>query len=106
VTAKISVIFDIFLYFSRLFDEKNDKCLSVTRLNSASHKTAEQIEILFGGNTFGGPGNIVLDRGSDPPTEGGIKKNFAHCRPPTLHVLRMAEGRHLKFCMRIKGWGS
>jgi len=46
-------------------------CLSYgsTRLHCA--KTAEQIKILFGVNTLGGPRNIVLDRPPDPPTARG-----------------------------------
>jgi len=35
-----------------------------TRLHCA--KTAEQMKIVFGVNTVGGPRNIVLDRGLDP----------------------------------------
>jgi len=48
--------------------------VSVSRLNSA-----EQIKMLFGVNTFGGPGNIVLDGGPDPPTTrgGGFNAAFA-----------------------------
>jgi len=34
-------------------------------------KMAEQIKMLFGVNTPGGPWNIVLDVGPDPPTERG-----------------------------------
>jgi len=43
-------------------------CLSrgSTRFHCA--QTAEQIKILFGVNTPGGPRNIVLDEGLDPPT--------------------------------------
>jgi len=46
-------------------------CLSrgSTRLDCA--KTAEQIKSLFGVNTVGGPRNIVLDGGPDPPTTRG-----------------------------------
>jgi len=46
-------------------------CLYVTRLNSALlYKMAEQIKMLFGVNTPGGPRNIVLDGGPDPPQRG------------------------------------
>jgi len=54
-------------------------CLSrgSTRLHCA--KTAEQIKILFGVNTLGGPRNIVLDGGSDPPLRGGGRFDAASC---------------------------
>jgi len=46
-------------------------CTNFTQLNSVSvSKTAEQIEILFGVNTLGGPRNIVLDWGLNPHSEG------------------------------------
>jgi len=46
-------------------------CLSCgsTRLHCA--KMAEQIKILFGVNTLGGPRNIVLDGHPDPPKAKG-----------------------------------
>jgi len=44
-------------------------CLSVTRLHCA--KTAERIEVLFGIETYGDPGHIVLDGGADPPRRRG-----------------------------------
>jgi len=45
-------------------------CLSrgSTRLHCAI--TAEQIKVLFGVNTFGGPRNIVLNGGPDPSQRG------------------------------------
>jgi len=50
-------------------------CLSVclSRGSSRIHcaKMAEQIKMLFGVNTPGGPRNIVLDVGPDPHTERG-----------------------------------
>jgi len=41
-------------------------CFCVTEQRCA--KTAEQIEVLFGMDTFVGPRHIVLDEGSNPPT--------------------------------------
>jgi len=62
-------------------------CQSVccaAQLSLTVQKTAEQIEILLGVNTFGGPSNIVLDVCPDPPTaRGGVRKNFIHCGPTT-----------------------
>jgi len=45
-------------------------CRSVTLVSPA--KTAEPIEMPFGLRTRVGPGNHVLDGGSDPPWEGQI----------------------------------
>jgi len=33
-------------------------------------KEIERIEVLYGVETLGGPRNIVLDEGPDPPTDG------------------------------------
>jgi len=43
-------------------------CLSRSSTRLHCVKTAERINILFGVNTLGGLRNIVLDRGTDPPT--------------------------------------
>jgi len=40
-------------------------CKSVTHMHPA--KIAEQIDVLFGVETFLGPSNIVLNLGPDPP---------------------------------------
>jgi len=51
--------------------------LSVARINSASlSQTAEQIKMLFGINTLGGPRNFVLNANPDPPTERGSRLTF------------------------------
>jgi len=44
--------------------------------NIAVQKNAE-FEVRFGLKTLGGPRNIVLDRGHDPPMISG--GNFGHC---------------------------
>jgi len=55
-------------------------CLSVSLSRGSSRlhcaKMAEQIKMLFGANTPGGPWNIVLDVGPDPPTERGRGPSF------------------------------
>jgi len=53
-------------------------CLSVCLSHGSSQlhcaKMAEQIKMLFGVNTSGGPRNIVLDVGPDPPPHREGKK--------------------------------
>jgi len=51
-------------------------------------KTAEQIKILFGVNTLGGPMNIVLDEGFDPRRVrgGGFDAAFAKLLWPLVFV--------------------
>jgi len=49
-------------------------CLSVfhaAQLGFTVQKTAERIKMLFGVNTVGGPLDIVLHVGPDPPQTGG-----------------------------------
>jgi len=79
-------------------------CLSrgSTRLYCA--KTAQRIKILFGVNTLGGPRNIMLDGGPDPPQRGG---GVGEISPivDQLHISRLAEITNLKFCVHIHGWG-
>jgi len=64
---------------------------------------AEQIKILFGVNTPGGPWNIVLDVGPDPPQrgEGGPLLNFE-----TPYISGTVEARDLKFWVRTERRGS
>jgi len=57
----------------------HDVCLSVVQLNSAL-LCKKQIKILFRVNTFGGPKNIVLDGGPDPPTARGAGFDAAFAR--------------------------
>jgi len=45
-------------------------CLSRGSSRLRCAKMAEQIKMLFGVNTPGGPWNIVLDVGLDPPQRG------------------------------------
>jgi len=63
-----------------IFTDVCGVCLSVclSRGSSRLHraKTAEQIKMLFGVNTPGGPRDIVLDVGPDPPTERGRRPTF------------------------------
>jgi len=73
-------------------------CLSrgSSRLHCA--KIAEQIKMLFGMNTPGGPRNIVLDVGPDAPTERG--------RGPVLNYgtpFGTAKSRNLKLCVHRGG---
>jgi len=55
----------------------NDLCQSVMWLCCA--KMDELIKFLFGVKTLGAPRNTVLDRGPNPPQEGGgeVGGNFA-----------------------------
>jgi len=46
-------------------------CVSQSVMCLHPVKTAEQIEVLFWLETFGGPRNIVLDGGPNPPTVSG-----------------------------------
>jgi len=41
----------------------------------------EEIKMMFGMNTPGGPWNIVLDAGTDPPTERGKGLSFKFWDP-------------------------
>jgi len=57
-----------------------DVCsISPSRGSSRCHcaKMAEQIKTLFGVNTPGGPWNIMLDVGPDPPTDSGRRVQFS-----------------------------
>jgi len=60
-------------------------CLSVSLSRSSSQlncaKMAEQNKILFGMNIPGGPWNMVLDRGPDPPTDRGRGRTFKFWDP-------------------------
>jgi len=77
--------------------------MSVTRLTSALLcKKGEQIKMLFGVNTPGGPWSIVLDVGSDPSQRGKGSPFFG---PPVISGT--AEARDLKFCLHTqRGGGS
>jgi len=65
-------------------------------------KKAEQIKMLFGVNTSGGPWNTVLHGGPDPPQTGGGRPTFKCWDPPCIH--KTAEARDLKFCVNIDWW--
>jgi len=66
-----------------------------TRLHCA--KTAEQIKMLFGVNTFEGPRNIVLDGGPDPPQRGGFDAAFAKILWPLVQESRCTKNRIANF---------
>jgi len=79
-------------------------CLFVKRHISASLcKMTDQIKMLFGVNTPGGPWNIVLDVDPDPPSERGRGPTFKF--PDFRHISGMTEARDLTFCVHIRGWG-
>jgi len=56
-------------------------------------------------NTPGGPWNIVLDVGTDPPQRGekGKEPTFEFWDPP--HICGTAEATKFKFNVPIDGWG-
>jgi len=58
-------------------------CLSRSSTGNHCAKTAEQMKMLFGVNTLGGPRNIVLDGGPDPPTARGRVIRYSLCH---IHV--------------------
>jgi len=60
---------------------------------------------LPGVNTAGGPWNIVLDGGPDPPQRVGSRLGIILPIMDLLHILGTGEARDLKFCMHIEGWG-
>jgi len=64
---------------------------------------AEQIKMMFGLNTHGGPWNIVLDVGADPPHREGKGPCFKFRDLPP--IFETAEARDLEFCGHIEGWG-
>jgi len=61
----------------------------------------EQIKMLFGVNTPGGPWNIVLDVGPDPLQRKGEGDQFSMLGFPPISGT--AEDRNLKFCLLIEG---
>jgi len=64
---------------------------------------AEQIKMLFGVSTPGGPWNIVLKVDPDPHREGeGTTFKFWDPHP----IYGTAEARDLKFCLHVERLGS
>jgi len=82
-------------------------CLSVCLSCGSSWlhcaKMAEQIKMVFGVNTLGDPRNIVLDVGLGLPQRGEAGPTFKFWDPPRMSGT--ADGRDLKFCVYIEGWG-
>jgi len=74
-------------------------CLSRGSSRLRCEKIAEQIKMLFGVNSSGGPWNIVLDVGPDPSQRGEGGPTFKISDFP--HISGTAEATDLKFCVHI-----
>jgi len=55
------------------------------------------------GEHSGGPWNILLDVGSDPPQRGEGIDPLLNVETPA--IFGMAEARDLKFCVPTESWG-
>jgi len=79
-------------------------CLSRGSTHPHGAKTVERIKILFEVNTLGGPWNIVLGGGPDPPQRGGgeVGENLFNCGPTTY--LKNVRKQTLEI-LRGVGWG-
>jgi len=64
-------------------------------------KMDEQMKILFGVNTPGGPWSDR--RGSWSPHKEGKGEHFQILGP--RHTSEMAEAKDLQFCVHVEGWG-
>jgi len=61
--------------------------------------------MMFGLKTLGGPRDIVLEGGPDPPQRRGGRLGKISPIMDPLHISQTAKARDLKFGMPIKGWG-